>query len=101
MKLLLAGKVKAAIAMSNPRVVEDFDTKAPKHDEATGAPLYSVQVALVVEGDRPEVIKVVGPIKGEFAEGDTLALDGIAANFWTMNGKSGLSLRAQTIRKAA
>lgn len=102
MKLVIAGKVKVAIAMSSPRAVQDFDTKQPKHDEATGAPLFSVQVALVVEGDRPEVVKVSGPIKGEIVEGDNLALDGLTAMFYTLkDGKSGLSLKAQTIRKAA
>jgi hypothetical protein len=100
MKLLLANKVKSAVAMSRPQVVTDFETKEPKTD-ANGAPLHSLQVALIVEDERPEVAKVTGVIKGEVAEGDMIALDGLTANYWTMNGKSGLALRAQVIRKAA
>jgi hypothetical protein len=101
MQLTLANKVKAAIAMSKPFAVTDFKTKEPKHDEKTGSPLFSLQVALIVENERPEVVKVSGPIKGAVEEGDSLALDNLRANFWTMDGKSGLSLRADSVRKAA
>lgn len=100
MKLLLASKVKSAVAMSRPQVVTDFNTKEPKTD-ANGAQLHSLQVALIVEDERPEVVKVTGVLKGEVSEGDMLALDGLTANYWTMNGKSGLALRATAIRKAA
>lgn len=101
MQLLIANKVKASIAMSRPFAVTDFDTKEPKTDEKTGAPLYSLQVALVLENERPSVVKVTGPIKGEVAEGDSIVLDGLRANYWTMGDKSGLALRADAVRKAA
>lgn len=101
MQLLLANKVKASIAMSVPREVTDFETKEPKKDEKSGAQLYSIQVALVVENERPTVVKVTAPLKGDVAEGDAITFDGLRANYWTMDGKSGLSLRADAVRKAA
>ncbi len=100
MQLLLANKIKVAIAMSKPFPVTDFDTKEPKTDDK-GQPLSQLQVALVLENERPATVKVTGPLKGEVAEGDLLALDGLKANYWTMGEKSGLALRADAVRKAA
>jgi|SRR5581483_8230707 len=101
MQLQFTNKVKVAIAASKPFAVTDYETKEPKMDDK-GQQLYSVQTVLVLENERPETVKIVGAVKGEIESGDMLALDGLSANFYTLkDGKSGLSVKAQAIRKAA
>jgi hypothetical protein len=85
------------VAMAPPEPVVDFATRAPKAD-ASGLPLYTVQVAAMFQ-DQGEVlaVKVAGEPAGITA-GLPVQISGLVAQPWELGDRSGISYRATSIR---
>jgi hypothetical protein len=87
---LMAGKIEQAL---------DFETKRPKAD-ANGEPIYMVDLVVIAEGS-PQIwpVKVSGEPKG-VAVGQLVKVSGLVAAPWSMEGRSGVSFRADTVLPA-
>jgi hypothetical protein len=85
------------VAMAPPEPVVDFATRQPKAD-ASGQPLYSVQVAAMYE-DQGEIlaVKVAGQPTG-IGPGQPVVVAGLVAQPWALGERSGVSYRAASIR---
>jgi hypothetical protein len=87
------------VAMAPPEPVVDFATRQPKAD-ASGLPLYTVQVAAMFQ-DQGEVlaVKVAGEPAG-IGAGAPVQVTGLVAQPWELGERSGISYRAASIRPA-
>jgi hypothetical protein len=84
--------------------VLDFETKRPKVDRDTGAPLAQVQVIVFFKDSqgrpRSEIITVKLPDPRPLPAGTPVRLVELVANPWNQNGKSGVAYRATAIEPA-
>jgi hypothetical protein len=88
------------LAVSEPEVVTDFNTKAPKLDR-NGQPVFSLDVLFTREGHKGEVVTVkVAGEKPTVSEGQKLRLSNLEATPWENNGRTGVSFTASKIEPA-
>jgi hypothetical protein len=84
--------------------VLDFETKRPKADRATGAPLAQVQLIAFFKDHqgrpRSEILTVKLPDPKPLPAGTPVRLVELVANPWNQNGKSGVAYRAAAIEPA-
>ena len=84
------------MAAAEARPVTDFDTRQHKVDD-NGEPLFNLQVvALDPDGAQIITVKVAGD--PQVAQGAMLALDGLVAMPWSMNERSGVAFRANSVK---
>jgi hypothetical protein len=84
------------MAAAPARPVTDFDTRQHKADE-NGEPLYNLQVVwLDAEGAQIITVKVAGD--PQVGQGGLLALKGLVAMPWSMDGRSGVAFRANSVK---
>lgn len=80
-----------------PTPVVDFATRQQRADE-NGEPLYAVQLVALGDGGA-EVLKVtVAGLPKDMVQGRTVHVEGLIANYWQMNDRSGVSFRAAKIQ---
>ena len=88
------------LAAGPPEPVTDFDTKAPRIGE-DGQPLFSLSlVGLGPEGAQVFPVKLAGEPKG-IVQGTAVKVTGLVATYWELNGRSGVSFRAQRVEPAS
>lgn len=84
------------LAAGPPEPVTDYDTKAPRIGE-DGKPLYAVSlVALGPDGAQVFSVKTAGEPKG-ITQGTPVKVANLVATYWELNGRSGVSFRAERI----
>lgn len=80
--------------------VRDYETKQVKAD-ADGVPLFQVDVVAMGHGEAEVIrVKVPGEPEGLTVNGP-VTVAGLVASAWQMDGRSGVSFRADTIRDGA
>src|SRR3954453_21481189 len=72
---------------------------APRTD-LNGDVLWRVQLVALGDGEA-EIIRVAVPGDPTVSQGEMAAVDGLTAQAWEMDGRSGMAFRAQAIRSAA
>jgi hypothetical protein len=84
------------MAAAPARPVTDFDTRQHKADD-NGEPLYNLQVVwLDADGAQIITVKVAGD--PEIGQGALLQLEGLVAMPWSMNDRSGVAFRANSVK---
>jgi hypothetical protein len=87
------------VAMAAPEPVVDFTTGQPKADPR-GRPLFTVQVAAMFDGQGEVLaVKVAGEPTG-IGAGVPVSVEGLVAQPWELDGRSGIAWRANAIRPA-
>ena len=71
---------------------------APRTD-VNGEVLWRVQMVALGDGEA-EIIRVSVPGDPNVAQGEMVVLDGLTAQAWEMDGRSGMAFRAQFIKSA-
>ena len=71
---------------------------APRTD-VNGEILWRVQLVALGDGEA-EIIRVAVPGGPKVGQGEMAAVDGLTAQAWEMEGRSGMAFRCQTIRSA-
>jgi hypothetical protein len=75
------------------------DAWAPRTD-VNGEVLWRVQ--LVALGDsEAEIIRVAVPGDPNVAQGEMVSVDGLTAQAWELDGRSGMAFRAHAVRSAS
>jgi hypothetical protein len=72
---------------------------APRTD-VNGEVLWRVQMVALGDGEA-EIIRVAVPGDPNVAQGEMVVLDGLTAQAWEMDGRSGTAFRAQAVRSAS
>ena len=72
---------------------------APRTD-VNGEVLWRVQLVALGDGEA-EIIRVAVPGDPTVAQGEMVAVDGLTAQPWEMEGRSGMAFRCVAIRSAA
>jgi hypothetical protein len=72
---------------------------APRTD-VNGEVLWRVQLVALGDGEA-EIIRVAVPGDPHVAQGEMVALDGLTAQAWEMDGRSGTAFRAQAVKSSS
>jgi hypothetical protein len=72
---------------------------APRTD-ANGELLWRVQLVALGEGEA-EIIRVAVPGEPKVAQGEIVRVDGLTAQAWEMEGRSGMAFRARAIASSS
>jgi hypothetical protein len=72
---------------------------APRTD-VNGEILWRVQLVALGEGDA-EIIRVAVPGDPNVGQGETVRVEGLTAQAWEMEGRSGMAFRATAIRSSS
>jgi hypothetical protein len=72
---------------------------APRTD-VNGEVLWRVQLVALGDGEA-EIIRVALPGDPKVAQGEMVAVDGLTAQPWEMEGRSGMAFRCAAIRSSA
>lgn len=84
------------VAAGEPEAAGDFETKAPKTDEA-GQPVFNVHLFAVGAGGRDVItVKVSGQPKG-IGEFTPVKVRDLVATTWAMGDRAGVSFRASGV----
>lgn len=96
MRLPIATNSVLFLCAAPPIPVVDFESRRPRADE-NGEPLHVTQlVGLFPDG--AEVIKVqLSGRAPELAQGQSVRVEGLVANYWQMGERSGVSFRADAV----
>jgi hypothetical protein len=62
--------------------------------------LWRVQLVALGDGEA-EIIRVAMPGDPKVAQGEMASVDGLTAQAWELEGRSGMAFRAQAVRSAA
>jgi hypothetical protein len=84
------------MAAAAARPVTDFDTRQHKADE-NGELLYNLQVVLM-DSEGAQIITVKVPGDPQVGQGALLQLEGLVAMPWSMNDRSGVAFRANSVK---
>jgi hypothetical protein len=74
--------------------------QAPKVDQASGEPLYAVQVIAMQDGESDIITVKVPGLPRTLPQGTPVRVVDLVANPWSNNGKSGVAFRAVRIEPA-
>lgn len=87
---------------SGSQVVKDRKTGELAIDQATGQVMWAVNLSVIQPPDAPQVwrVKVVGEPKG-LVPGQFVKVAGLFLSDWDMDGKHGISFRAESVSPAA
>ena len=84
-----------------PQPVKDYGNGGQKATE-DGEPLFSVGVLAMANGEAELIsIKVAGKVAAGVVPGTPLKVLGLAALYWSIDGKSGMAFRATRIEPLA
>ena len=72
---------------------------APRTD-VNGEVLWRVQLVALGDGEA-EIIRVAVPGDPKVGQGEMVSVDGLTAQAWEMEGRSGMAFRASAIKSAA
>jgi hypothetical protein len=72
---------------------------APRTD-VNGEVLWRVQLVALGDGEA-EIIRVAVPGDPKVGQGEMVAVEGLTAQAWEMEGRSGMAFRAQLVRSAS
>jgi hypothetical protein len=72
---------------------------APRTD-TNGEILWRTQLVALGDGEA-EIIRVAVPGDPKLAQGEMVSIDGLTAQPWELDGRSGMSFRCQAIRTAS
>jgi hypothetical protein len=72
---------------------------APRTDVHTGEVLWRVQLVALSDGEA-EIIRVAVPGDPKVSQGEMVRIDGMTAQAWEMDGRSGMAFRATAIEPA-
>jgi hypothetical protein len=72
---------------------------APRTD-VNGEVLWRVQLVALGDGEA-EIIRVAVPGDPHVAQGEMVAVDGLTAQAWEMDGRSGTAFRAHAVKSAS
>jgi hypothetical protein len=72
---------------------------APRTD-VNGEVLWRVQLVALGDGEA-EIVRVAVPGDPNVGQGEMVAVDGLTAQAWEMEGRSGMAFRAQAIRSTS
>jgi hypothetical protein len=72
---------------------------APRTD-TNGEVLWRVELVALGDGEA-EIIRVAVPGDPKVAQGEMVAVDGLTAQAWEMDGRSGMAFRARSMRPPA
>jgi hypothetical protein len=72
---------------------------APRTD-SNGEILWRVQLVALGDGEA-EIIRVALPGEPKVGQGEMVAVEGLTAQAWEMDGRSGMAFRCQAIRSEA
>jgi hypothetical protein len=75
------------------------DAWAPRVDE-NGEILWRLQVVALGDGEA-EIIRVSVPGEPAVKQGEMVRVEGMTAQAWEMDGRSGMAFRAQSIRSVS
>jgi hypothetical protein len=99
MKLPVDTSAIAFLCAVEAEPVVDFETKRPRADE-NGEPLYVVQLIAMSDGAADIIaVKVPGQPSG-LRQGHPVKVQGLVAQPWTMQDRSGVAFRAARIEPA-
>jgi hypothetical protein len=68
--------------------------------DSNGEVLWRVQLVALGDGEA-EIIRVSVPGDPKVGQGEIVAVDGLTAQAWELDGRSGMSFRAHAIQSAA
>jgi hypothetical protein len=101
MRLLIDTTGMSFTVGSDFEPVTDFETKQPKTDRQTGAPLGQVQlICFYADGQgrpRSEILTVKVPDPKPVPAGSPVRVHELVANPWANNGRNGVAYRAAAI----
>lgn len=97
MKLRIDTSGKTFVCTRAPEPRTAFDTGQPKIDQATGLPLWLVQL-MALDSFGGEVIAVTVAGDPKITVGQPVQVDGLVALPWSQSGRSGVAFRADAIR---
>ena len=101
MKLFIDTSSTVFLAGGGPAPVVDYETKRPKVDQASGEPLFAVQVIAMQDGESDIItVKVPGLPGPGIRQGHPVKVVGLVAQPWTMNDRAGVAFRAARIESA-
>ena len=100
MKLLIDTKATVFLAGGAPAPVVDYETKRPKVDQASGEPLYAVQVIAMQDGESDIITVKVPGLPPTLPQGTPVRVVDLVANPWSNNGRSGVAFRAVRVEPA-
>jgi len=104
MRLLIDTNGMTFTVGSDFEPVVDFETKQPKADRETGAPLSQVQlICFYHDGQgrpRSEIIMVKTPDPKPVPAGSPVRVRELVATPWANNGRNGVAYRAAAIEPA-
>ena len=72
---------------------------APRTDVNTGEILWRAQLVALGDGEA-EIIRVAVPGDPNVSQGEMVRVEGLTAQAWELDGRSGMAFRAQAIRSA-
>jgi hypothetical protein len=72
---------------------------APRTD-ASGEVLWRVQLVALGDGEA-EIIRVAVPGDPKVGQGEMVAVEGLTAQAWEMDGRSGMAFRCAAVRSSA
>ncbi|MBB6170724.1 hypothetical protein HNR23_000784 [Nocardiopsis mwathae] len=93
---LSAVRVRVATPPEDDR---DFETQQVKQNK-DGRPMVRVSL-MVLDGTEADVIRVRAPGPLELAPDDLVQVAGLRAQFWSMEGRSGLSFSADSVTRVS
>ena len=100
MKLPVDTSAIAFLCAVEAEPVVDFETKRPRADE-NGEPLYMVQLIAMTDGAAEIIaVKVPGQPSQAIRQGHPVKVQGLVAQPWTMQDRSGVAFRAARIEPA-
>jgi hypothetical protein len=97
MKLPVDTSAIAFVCAMPPEPVVDFETKRPRADE-NGEPLYVIQLLAMGDGSADLLaVKVPGMPSQAIRQGHPVKVQGLVAQPWAMNDRSGVAFRAARV----
>jgi hypothetical protein len=72
---------------------------APRTDMQTGEVLWRVQLVALGDGEA-EIIRVAVPGDPNVSQGEMVRVEGMTAQAWEMDGRSGMAFRATAVQAA-
>ena len=73
---------------------------APRTDAQTGEVLWRVQLVALGDGEA-EIIRVAVPGDPKVSQGEMVRVEGMTAQAWEMDGRSGMAFRATAVGSAS
>ena len=92
------------LVVADPEPLRQFEEGKPRdawapRTDTNGEVLWRVQLVALGDGEA-EIIRVAVPGDPKVGQGETVAVDGLTAQAWELDGRSGMAFRARAITAA-